>query len=734
MLSTCFQALTTFFVESCLYFCYLASITKENTMPQEETKSSSASGRKHKHTNRLIHETSPYLRQHAHNPVDWYPWGEDALKESREKDKPILLSIGYSACHWCHVMEHESFENEDIARLMNENFVCIKVDREERPDLDDIYMKAVQLMTGQGGWPMTTFLMPEGEPFYGGTYYPPVDRGGMPGFPRVLESVAAAYKSRKEDVRKNAQELTQAIRTSEILRPSKEILSRQLVKNGARMLLRFHDTVNGGFGSAPKFPHALDLMLLLRAHRITQEENMLNAVELTLRKMAEGGVYDQLGGGFHRYSVDEVWLVPHFEKMLYDNALLTRALLETYQVTGREFYKEVAGDILRYVMREMTHEEGGFYSAQDADSEGEEGKYFVWTPDEIKNILGERDGEFFCRVHGVEKYGNFEQGKSILHLKEPMELTAQRENTPFTEFQKRINALKEKLFTEREKRIKQGLDDKILTSWNGLMLSAFAFAYQALGEKKYLDAAEKCAQFFTGKMMKDGKLLHTYKEGQAKLNAYLDDYTFLTAGFLDLYEACYDITWLERARTLAEKTIELFWDDKKDGLFFTSHDHEKLIARQKNFVDNVVPSGNSVAVLNLLRLWCYTADEVFYDRAQKTLRLSHDLMRNSPNACSLMLCALDFYLEPPKEAVLAGKLKDEQTQSMLKELRKCFLPNKVTAVVDGKNSGNTFALFKNKFSLDGKTTAYICTGGTCRKPVNDAAEFLTLLEGEFKSE
>ncbi len=703
-------------------------------MPQEESKNRSASAQKHKHTNRLIHETSPYLKQHAHNPVDWFPWGEDALKESREKDKPILLSIGYSACHWCHVMEHESFENEEIARLMNENFVCIKVDREERPDLDDIYMKAVQLMTDHGGWPMTTFLTPDGEPFYGGTYYPPVDRGGMPGFPRVLMSVAAAYKTRKDDVRKNAQELTQAIRTSEILRPSKEILSRQLVKNGAKALLRYYDTVNGGFGSAPKFPHALDLMLLLRAHRLTQDEDMLNAVELTLRKMAQGGVFDQLGGGFHRYSVDEIWLVPHFEKMLYDNALLTRALLETYQVTGRGFYRDVAENILRYVLREMTHEEGGFYSAQDADSEDEEGKFFVWTPDEIKNILGEKDGGFFCRVYGVEKHGNFEHGKSILHLKEPLEFIAQKEGISFAEFQSRLNILKEKLFAVREKRMKPGLDDKILTSWNGLMLSAFAFAYQVLGENEYLVLAEKCAQFFKDKMMKEGKLLHTYKEGQAKLNAYLDDYAFLTGGFLDLYEASYDMTWLEQARMLAEKTIELFWDDKKDGLFFTSHDHEKLIARQKHFADNVTPSGNSVAALNFLRLWCYAGDDKFFSKAQSTLRLFHGLMKNSPSACSLMLCALDFYLEPPKEVVLAGNLSDEQAQAMLKELRKRFLPNKVTAVVNEKMDAPSLMLLSGKTPVDGKPTAYICTSGTCKKPVNNVMEFVTLLEGEFKPE
>lgn len=696
--------------------------------------SKESSGHKPKYTNRLIHETSPYLKQHAHNPVDWYPWGGEALKESREKDKPILLSIGYSACHWCHVMEHESFENEAIARLMNENFVCIKVDREERPDLDDIYMKAVQLMTGQGGWPMTTFLTPDGEPFYGGTYYPPEDRGGMPGFPRVLESVAHAYRARKEEVKKNARELTQSVRASEMLRPSKDILARQLVKNGARALLRFHDPVNGGFGNAPKFPHALDLMLLLRAHRLTQDEAFLSCVELTLRKMAEGGVYDQLGGGFHRYSVDEQWFIPHFEKMLYDNALLTRAYLETFQVTGRGFYKDMAEDILRYVMREMTHEEGGFYSAQDADSEGEEGKFFAWTPAAIKKILGEKDGEFFCRVFDVENFGNFEHGTSVLRLKEPLELLAHRENVLFTEFNEKIMRLKEKLFAEREKRVKPGLDDKILTSWNGLMLSAFSLAYQVLGDETYLKTAEKCARFFKDKMMREGKLLHTYKEGQAKLNAYLDDYTFLTAGFLDLYEACYDITWLEQARALAEKTSMLFWDNEKDGLFFTSHDHEKLIARQKNFIDNVVPSGNSVAALNFLRLWCYTGNDTFYNKAQNTLRLFHDLMQNSPSACALMLCALDFYLEPPKEVVVAGKSNDEQTQSMLKELRKRFLPNKVTAVADDEMSGSAFALLKGKTPLNRKPTAYICTGGTCKNPVNGITAFISLLESEFKPE
>lgn len=702
-------------------------------MLQEKTKSSPPST--HKHTNRLFHETSPYLRQHAHNPVDWFPWGNEALKEAKEKDKPILLSIGYSACHWCHVMERESFENEDIARLMNENFVCVKVDREERPDLDDIYMKAVQMLTKSGGWPMTMFLTPDGEPFYGGTYFPPVDRMGMPGFPRVLMSVSAAYKTQKEDILKSANEITNAIRSSEALYPSKDLLTRQLVKNGAKALLRFHDTVSGGFEqAAPKFPHALDLMLLLRAHRLTQDENLLNAVELTLRKMAEGGVYDQLGGGFHRYSVDEQWLVPHFEKMLYDNALLTRAYLETYQVTGRAFYRDAAEDILRYVMREMTHEEGGFFSAQDADSEGEEGKFFVWTPEEIKEILGEKEGEFFCRVYGVEKYGNFEHGKSILHLKEPLESVAHRDGVPFTDFQKHLSTLKEKLFAVRGKRVKPGLDDKVLTSWNGLMLSAFAYAYQVMGDEKYLNAAEKCARFFVEKMMKDSRLLHTYKDGKAKLNAYLDDYTFLTAGFLDLYEASYNIRWLEQARALAEKTIILFWDDEKDGLFFTSHDHEKLIARQKNFVDNVTPSGNSVAVLNFLRLWCYTGDDMFFTKAQSTLRLFHDLMQNSPFTCSLMICALDFYLEPPREVVIAEKIRNEQTQAMLKELRRRFLPNKVTAVVDEHADGKSFALFSGKTPVHGNSIAYICTAGTCKNPASNFADFLALLEAEFKTD
>ena len=554
----------------------------------------------HKHTNSLINETSPYLLQHAHNPVDWYPWGEEALAKAKTENKPILLSIGYSACHWCHVMEHESFENEDIAALMNENFVNIKVDREERPDLDQIYMNAVQMMTHHGGWPMTVFLTPEGVPFYGGTYFPPEDRYNMPGFPRVLISLAEAYRERPNDVAETAASVVKELERLSVARESSELLTSEFLDSAFRGIIKNYDPVHGGFGSAPKFPPAMTLEFLLRTYHRTGRPQALEIVAHTSRKMAEGGIYDQLGGGFHRYSVDARWLVPHFEKMLYDNALLSRLYLHYYQLTREEWARQIAEGILDYVVREMTDPAGGFYSTQDADSEGVEGKFFVWTLDEIKSVLGEQDAALFSSYYNITEAGNFED-KNILNVTRSLEEVAAETNVTRSELEESLARSRSKLFEVRERRIKPGRDEKILTAWNGMMLASFAEAAAILDREDYLKIARRNARFVLDNLRADGLLLRTYKDGKAKLNAYLEDYAFLADGLLTLYEVSGELEWFEETLAIANKMIEEFWDGQEGGFFYTGKSHEALIVRSKDYFDNATPSGNSVAAEVLLR-------------------------------------------------------------------------------------------------------------------------------------
>ncbi|HYY57961.1 MAG TPA: thioredoxin domain-containing protein, partial [Pyrinomonadaceae bacterium] len=552
-----------------------------------------------KHTNRLSAETSPYLLQHAHNPVDWYPWGEEARERARAENKPILLSIGYSACHWCHVMEHESFENEEIARLMNDNFVNIKVDREERPDLDQIYMNAVQLMTGHGGWPMTVFLTPEGVPFYGGTYFPPEDRYNMPGFPRVLMGVAEAYRSRADEITQTAVSILSELRRMGAARESGAALSADLLDEAYRAVARTYDSRHGGFGRAPKFPPAMTLEFLLRTHARTGDAKALEMVEHTCRKMALGGMYDQLGGGFHRYSTDERWLVPHFEKMLYDNALLARLYLHVYQQTNDGFYRRIVEETLDYVAREMTDARGGFYSTQDADSEGHEGKFFVWTVEEIKKVLGEEDGALFCSYYDVTPGGNFE-GQNILNVPRPLEDVAEAAGVTPERLQEALERGRRELFAVRERRVKPGRDEKILTAWNGLMLASFAEAAAILDRADYLDVAKKNAEFILANLRREGLLLRTYKDGQAKLNGYLEDYSFFADGLIALYESTGELRLLEEALAITTRMTEEFWDEKEGGFFYTGESHEELIVRSKDYFDNATPSGNSVAAEVLL--------------------------------------------------------------------------------------------------------------------------------------
>ena len=678
----------------------------------------------HKFTNALAGETSPYLLQHAHHPVDWYPWSDAALRRAREEDKPILLSIGYSACHWCHVMEHESFENEAIARLMNENFINIKVDREERPDLDCIYMAAVQMMTGSGGWPMTVFLTPDGVPFYGGTYFPPEDRHGMPGLTRLLLTIAEAYKQKKEAIHTEAPRIVQELQRVSSIESAPGELKPDILDTAARQLMAGYDPGHGGFGGAPKFPPSMSLSFLLRTHVRTGRPDLLEAVERTLQKMAGGGIYDQLGGGFHRYSVDDRWLVPHFEKMLYDNALLSRIYLDAYLLTKNELYRRIAGETLDYVRREMTSPEGGFYSSQDADSEGHEGKFFVWTPREVEAVLGSTDADLFCRCFDVTERGNFE-GRNILNLPRPVSAVARLNNLPESEFLEILARGRRLLFEEREKRIKPGRDEKILTAWNGLMLSSFAEAAGALDRMDYRESAVRNANFLLDRLQRNGRLLRSYKDGEAKLNAYLEDYACLIDGLLSLYETTFEKRWIEEARRLAVSMTEYFWDAGGKSFFLTSHDHETLIHRPRDLYDNATPSGNSVAAHALLRLAELTGEEIWQTWARSILESMAAQLASHPSAFSNYLCALDFLLAPPSQIAVAGNPDSGQARDMLKVVRTRFLPNKVLVC----GSGADTELLRDRPQIDGMVTAYICRNRTCSLPVTTPRRLEELLKG-----
>jgi uncharacterized protein YyaL (SSP411 family) len=672
----------------------------------------------HKYSNRLINETSPYLLQHAHNPVDWHSWGEEAFAKARREDKPVLLSIGYSACHWCHVMEHESFENEAIAKLMNENFINIKVDREERPDLDQIYMNAVQMMTQHGGWPMTVFLTPEGVPFYGGTYFPPEDRYNMPGFPRVLLSVAQAYHEQTDEVTRTAVSLLGELRRLNVARESSDLLSVDQLAAAYRGIIKNYDAVNGGFGSAPKFPPAMTLEFLLRAHHRTGRQDALEIVTHTSRKMAQGGIYDHLGGGFHRYSTDAKWLVPHFEKMLYDNALLSRLYLHVYQLTGDESARRVAEETLDYVAREMTDAAGGFYSTQDADSEGREGKFFVWTLEEITQVLGAEDAGLFSAHYDVTATGNFE-GKNILNVTRSFEDVAKTKNVPVERLREVLERSVKKLFDVREQRIKPARDEKILTAWNGLMLASFAEAAAILERDDYAEVAVKNARFVLDNLRREGLLLRTYKDGQAKLNGYLEDYAFFIEGLLTLFEATGEFRWFEEATSLTRKMIEEFWDEEGGGFYFTGKSHEALIVRTKDYFDNATPSGNSVAADVLLRLALLTGDEDYRRRATTVLRLVAEPIKRYPSAFGRALGALDFYLSSPKEIVILGATTSADTRSLRREVWKHYLPNKIVVQsppTPGR-AADALPLLKGRTPRDGTATAFVCEQYSCQQPV-----------------
>ncbi len=695
-------------------------------------------GAEPRHTNRLIHETSPYLLQHAHNPVDWYPWGEEALAKAKTEDKPILLSVGYSSCHWCHVMESESFENETTAQLMNEHFVNIKVDREERPDIDALYMDAVQAMTGSGGWPMTVFLTPEGLPFYGGTYFPPKDRYGMPGFPALLRRISNYYRTQREKVEETAAQFRDFYnRRVRLAQPMAGEISQDssrdltVLKEAVGRLAASFDNSSGGFGGAPKFPHpmSLDFLLHQRLRRAAgtpqassasahPSDSELGIVEFTLEKMARGGIYDHIGGGFHRYAVDDRWLVPHFEKMLYDNALLSRVYLHTYQITGKPFYRRICEETLDYVQREMLHPAGGFSSTQDADSEGVEGKFYLWTPAEVKDALGAEDGALFCAFYDVTEHGNFEH-KNILHVDHTLEAIAQQQNVSLERLEQALARGRQVLYDVRARRVWPGLDTKILTGWNGLMLRSFAEAARVLGRNDYRASAERTADFLLSAMNSNGRLLRSYRDGQAKLKGYLEDYANLALALLELYQTTHNARWFSAARKLADQMIDLFWDEQDGGFFSTGKDHEQLIGRPKELMDNATPSGNSAAAELLLRLAAYTGEDDYRSRAETILRPLVPAMAEHPSALSQMLIALDFLIGPTYEVAIIGDPTAPDTRALLDTLNQQFRPNLVLAVARPDDSAAISAvpLLQERPQRDGAATAYVCQNFACKEPV-----------------
>jgi uncharacterized protein YyaL (SSP411 family) len=682
--------------------------------------------------NRLAHETSPYLLQHQNNPVDWYPWGPEAIEKSRHGHKPIFLSIGYSACHWCHVMEHESFENDAIAGVLNENFVAIKVDREERPDLDQIYMNAVQMLTGHGGWPMSVFLTPELKPFYGGTYWPPHSSRGMPGFDQILGAVIDAWKNRREQALTAAEQLTAELRNvGEITSGDAGKLSVELINAAAGQLRRTFDNTYGGFGQAPKFPHPMDLQLLVRVAQRTGQSGPLDMVRLTLDRMAAGGIYDHLGGGFARYSVDAQWLVPHFEKMLYDNALLAGAYLDAYLVTGYENYARVLRETLNYVIRDMTDPAGGFYSTEDADSEGHEGLFYTWTPDEIDSVLGDERGATFGRVYDVSDIGNFE-GRNILNLPKTLEQCAKILNRDLRDLTAELGESREQLFLAREKRIRPGRDDKIIVAWNGLMIDAMARAGAALNEPEYVITASEAASFILGRMrLEDGRLLHTTRAGAAKLNAYLDDYASFANSLISLYEASFNERWMEAAASLMDIVLEKFGDPAGGGFFYTASDHEQLIARPKELTDSSTPSGNALAATALLRLSKLLGRRDYLEAATNTLAAAAPLLERAPMAAGQMLLALDRYIGPSYELVIVGDLSRNNTKEAIAAVQRRYLPRAVIAARDSTSSDDTATrssrleeLFAGKQSPSGEPVLYVCQNFACQEPAvgRDAIE------------
>lgn len=669
--------------------------------------------------NRLKDETSPYLQQHAYNPVDWYPWGQEAIEKSRDENKPIFLSIGYSACHWCHVMEHESFENDDIASIMNEHFVNIKVDREERPDLDQIYMNAVVALTQRGGWPMSVFLTPDLKPFFGGTYWPPRARMGMPGFTDILNRVQTVWKDRSAELMQGADELTSAVQQMGQVRSGEAELDDRLLSNALRELISSTDTEHGGFGEAPKFPHPMDIRVMLRVAQQEQSEEGLRLARLTLDKMAAGGIYDHLGGGFHRYATDTRWLIPHFEKMLYDNALLIPGYIEAWQITQVPRYEEVVRESLDYILREMTQPDGGFYSTQDADSEGEEGKFFVWQRGEVERLLGD-DAELFCVCYDVTAPGNWE-GKTILQRVLSDDDAAEKFDLSAEDVKAKLANCRKTLFDHRQTRIAPGRDDKVLVSWNGLMIAAMAKAGAVFNEPRYIDAAQSAASFIKQNLFaQTGRLQHAWKDDRARFSGCLDDYSGLIDGLTELLLATHQLEYLQDAETLATNMLRLFQDDKTGGLFFTADDHEELIARNVDTQDNATPSGNALAATALLKLGRILNNTDFEEAAERILKLLSGQMARIPLVSGQSLMALDLYQGPTYEAIFFPGSDESDNEQVRDAYRSLFLPRVLwlEATQDLTSTESLQPLFAERSSVDDQPTLYLCERGRCELPVS----------------
>ncbi len=681
-------------------------------------------GKKPWKPNHLIREKSPYLLQHAENPVAWYPWGEAAFRKAREEDKPIFLSIGYATCHWCHVMAHESFEDEEVAAVLNQHFVSIKVDREERPDVDQVYMSVSQALTGHGGWPLSIFMTPEGNPFFAGTYFPKTGRMGMMGFTELLQRVVGLWRTDRGKILTSSGEIRQALRKDEHPGFGEIRLDLGILKKGYAHLERTYDERWGGFGSAPKFPTPHHLTFLLRWFRRSGDPQARKMVERTLEAMRHGGIFDQLGLGFHRYSVDEKWLIPHFEKMLYDQALLAMAYTEAYSALGKEEYGKVSREIFTYILRDMTSPEGGFYSAEDADSEGHEGRFYVWKPGEVQSHLGKEDGDLFCRFYGVDPEGNFEEGASVLHIPRPVEHFAAGEKMDPKDLGEILERGREKLFYVREKRIHPLKDDKVLTSWNGLMIAALAKGFQALQDPLFSDAACRAADFILGQMRTpQGNLYRRWREGEVAISGFLEDYAFLVWGLIELYEATFRVGYLEEALHLNQIMIELFEDQERGGFYFSGRDNEALITRSKELYDGATPSGNSVAALNILRLARMIGRPALENKTQGILRAFSAPVSESPMAFTQFLNFLDFYLDPSQEIVLVGNPDWETTRAMTAAIQRKFQPNRVLLFRAEDNTGKKLAdlcpFVEGMKSIRREATAYLCEGYSCKTPLTD---------------
>jgi hypothetical protein len=676
--------------------------------------------------NHLINEKSPYLLQHAENPVDWYPWCDEAFERAKNENKPIFLSIGYSTCHWCHVMEKESFQDEEVAKILNENFVSIKVDREERPDIDSVYMNICQAMTGHGGWPLTIIMTPDKKPFFAGTYIPKYSKYNRLGLIDLLQRIAQLWNENREKLLLLADQITDEIKQALTHIQPKETIDEQIFTQAYEQLESQFDPEYGGFGSAPKFPTPHNLMFLLRYWKITGNMKALAMVEKTLNSMSLGGIYDHIGFGFHRYSTDRQWILPHFEKMLYDQALISIAYLEAYQATGNLRYKKLCDEILSYVLRNLTNPNGGFYSAEDADSEGEEGKFYLWEFEELRKVLNQDEFNFVCEKFNVQKDGNYfdelrkgRTGKNIFYL------TRQLNEEENEKWQK----IRQKLFEHREKRIHPLKDDKILTDWNGLMIAAFAKAYSVLKIDEYLNVARKSADFILKNLYKDGKLLHRFRDGEAKIDGYLDDYSFFIWGLLELYEASFETRYLKTAIDLTETMIQLFWDGEDGGFYFTDSENKDVIFRQKELYDGAIPSGNSVVLLDLIKLAKITGRNDFNEIIDKLVETFATMVKKYPSAYTFFLSSLSFALTQSFEIFIVGK-RDELGE-VLKVINSKFLPNKVILFKpsDEESDITTISPFASEYKeINGKTTIYICTNYECKKPVNDIKELSDLLE------